>query len=160
MRTSARPHFWASAYKIAAVAGAVLFAFAAFSAQQREKAFEIRGVTTDAQPVQGVTEHAAADRNSGAVTHTWTNADLRFHTEDGETHTVTRGLDAQQVQAVKSGQPLRVEYLRDEPETTARLAGRHEQPLVSLTFAASLALIGWVLRQRPGQSPEPAASRL
>jgi hypothetical protein len=148
MRTVSRPAFWPSVYISAAVVGALLFGFSAFSAHEREQAFEVRGVMTDALPVKDVTEHATADRNSGAVSHTWASADLSFHTEDGETHTVTRGLDARQLEAVRSGRLLRVEYLREQPETSARLAGRHEEPLVSLTFAATLALMGWVLRRR------------
>jgi len=148
MRTVPRTHFWTSVYTIAALVGATLFGFSALSAHEREKAFQVRGVVTDALPVKEITRHATGDRNSGAVAHTWASADLSFHTEDGQMHTVTRGLDARQVEAVKTGRPLRVEYLREQPESTARIAGRHEEPLVSLTFAASFALMGLVLRRR------------
>ena len=128
MQVLSRFSSWVSVYKIVAIVGALLLALAALDAHRREDAFALRGVATEALSVQSsYAEHVTRDNRSGAVTRAWTSADLSFHTEDGEAHTVTRGLEAPQLEALMAGQPLRVEYLREQPESTLRLAGRHEQ---------------------------------
>jgi hypothetical protein len=147
MQVFQRSPFWVAVYKLGAIFGAILFVVAAFNAHVREDAFSLRGVATETMPVKGYTEQVARDVRSGLVAQTRTSADLSFRTEDGETHTVTRGLDGRQLQLARAGQPLRVEYLREQPESTLRLAGQHEEPLMMLTFAVGLAMVSWVLRR-------------
>ena len=133
-------------YMALAILG-VLGCLATASADYRtEKAFADHGAVADVLPVDGYLQHYFASRNSDVKVKSWKSADLSFRTPDGATWTVTHGLDDDEVETLRSGGTLHMQYLPEHPQFSARLEGHPRKPWENLLFAGLLALYAMALK--------------
>jgi hypothetical protein len=116
-----------------------------------EKDFADHGAVADVLPVDGYLQHYFSSRNSDVKVKSWQSADLSFRTPDGATWTVTRGLDDDEIETLKGGGALHMQYLPEHPQFSARLEGHPRKPWENLLFAGLLALYALALKP-PAQS--------
>ena len=132
-------------YATAAVLGVIGALGHAWGERNQEKAFADHGAVADVLPIDGYVQHTQTSRFDKTPYNEWKSAQMRFRTEDGQLVSISHGLGDAELATLKAGGTLRMQYLPEDPQRSARLEGYGKKPWQSLVLAFALAFYVWLL---------------